>query len=270
MSSVNSCGKCNKVAGISAPTISCSGFCDSFFHYDCAPVDRSSVNAITKNPNVLWWCNNCMVVLASITKKGDAVVQNCIAQHFLRLEQEIASNRKIIQDLHHDIGQRLYVAPLPTLPQDSSLTNYKDASVIINNGQDSPPKPSNGLPSQIVESGVVIGSAAADSDSLGTISAVIPKKWLFVSRISSSTTDDQFKNYVERKFQIPGSSCHRIEPRRSNDLFVKDYVSYKIAVDASLLDSLLLPSSWPVNILVKEYVIRRGNFRQRNLARFRD
>lgn len=241
------CGKCDKTVGVSTPSITCNGFCDLSFHHDCVTVDRATVNILLKNKNMLWLCNDCRILLASITKKGGVSVQNIIADKFLRLEQEIASNRKVIEDLCQNIGQHI------------KIDHHHNSQPDLSSGQTTQPTINN----------VVIGTADVDSESSDIISAVTPKKWLFVSRISSSTTDEQFKNFVNRKFQISSTRCHRIEPR-PNDRFVKDYISYKIAVDPTELANLLLPSSWPHNILVKEYEIRRGNFRQQNRAQFRD
>lgn len=258
------CGQCKRPIGATAQTTLCNGFCNMTFHLECAGIDRTIANCIKKNPNIIWLCDICKDLMSNCSFMH--LIKNCdpsthqpqhnIVNDLQRLEEQIANNSKLIQE----VCVQLKKQPVSSNTRSAS-SNFRSVSIDLTgseNGQDHPLNPPESSSSGNNHN-VVIGTADMDPDIKFT--SVAAKKMLFVSRVAATTSDEDFKKYVLDKFNVSESSCYRIVPRVFEDN-PRDYVSYKITVSASDLEKLMSPCVWPAGILVKEFLNRprRQNF----------
>ncbi|CAH1968324.1 unnamed protein product [Acanthoscelides obtectus] len=76
------CAECQSLVNRSKPGISCSGFCDQFFHISCMGIPYDVLKVI-KTPGLFWFCPSCVnkrtdldFVSTRINKKVDALISN--------------------------------------------------------------------------------------------------------------------------------------------------------------------------------------------------
>lgn len=99
---------------------------------------------------------------------------------------------------------------------------------------------------------VIIGTAAGG---IGSIGAIPPRKWIFVSRLLPTVTDCEFKNYIKNNLRILDASCTRFEKNA-------DYVSYKVGVPLECFEAVMKAEAWPEHLLIKEFNFnQKANFR---------
>lgn len=94
------CSKC--LLNIINDNISCSGFCNGTFHYNCAEIDRVSFNKCAKFPNVMWFCDDCRLLLENksfrklIIGSQDFLVQQTMLS---KLVDDVACNSKLLHNV---------------------------------------------------------------------------------------------------------------------------------------------------------------------------
>lgn len=99
---------------------------------------------------------------------------------------------------------------------------------------------------------VIIGTA---TEGIGSIGAITPRKWIFVSRLQPTVTDIEFKNFVKNNLRIVDANCTRFEKNAG-------YVSYKVGVPVECFEAIMKAEAWPEHLLIKEYNFnQKTNFR---------
>ena len=76
------------------------------------------------------------------------------------------------------------------------------------------------------------------------------KAEVFVSRLAPETTVDSVTTFVSDTIKL-SVECHKLETRYDS------YFSFKLVTDSKNLLSLLDPSVWPENVLVRKFYNKR-------------
>lgn len=82
-----------------------------------------------------------------------------------------------------------------------------------------------------------------------------PRRTIFISRLSSATTEDDIINYISSKTSVPSS----VKCIKYNFKEPRDIASFKLLTPDSHLELLLSREFWPDGTLVHEYVSRTRN-----------
>lgn len=112
--------------------------------------------------------------------------------------------------------------------------------------------------SKIPKQDVIFGTSC----SITSIGAVPPRKWIFVSRLKPTITDNEFKEFVKNNLLISDAYCTRINKDSQNGVG-SSYISYKISVPLESYEVVMNADAWPEHVLIKEFNFNqnRGNFR---------
>lgn len=237
---MSDCGHCNKIFGATAHIVICKK-CTKEFHGTCLGVNKTLFNSVQQSSNAFLLCNDCTLLFENFvsgstelhdktSSEASVVVDNSYLE---RLELQIRKNHEMIEK----IGAHIL---------------NKESAVLMNDNASSQQQQT--VPSKSY-SNVVIGNAVISNDDDVKILAVEPKKWLFVSRIDTSTDDVTFKNFVSKNLGIADAVCIRMVPKLRDNI-QPSYISYKIGISSADFDGLLEPSCWPSGLLVKEYQVR--------------
>ena len=93
-----------------------------------------------------------------------------------------------------------------------------------------------------------------DSSFSNLISEISPPKfWLYIVGLNTNTTPDEVKQLVCNCLEIDGNvDIIRLVPKGA-DISTYTTISFKIAMDPVLKDTVLQPSSWPKNLQFREF-----------------
>jgi len=154
-----------------------------------------------------------------------------------------ASQQSCLSDADDDTNQ--------PLAEESELS---EAGLIINNRRwetvkSKGPRPRPSLKRK--NAGPIIGTRALALDDTTKLRAVVKKKWIFVSRLAVDVTVEDIKQYLG-KAEIT-AECFELKTKYNT------YKSFKVGVNAEHTDKLLDSDFWPVNTLVREFVIKANN-----------
>lgn len=95
---------------------------------------------------------------------------------------------------------------------------------------------------------------------------VQPRKWIFLSRLNKTVTDEQIHHHINQFLKIKGANPIRMPEKTVNGIEC-DYASYRISTPESYFNTLVNPQSWPPGLLVQEFIWRqrKNPFRIRSL-----
>lgn len=86
-----------------------------------------------------------------------------------------------------------------------------------------------------------------------TISAAENRRWIFVSQLLRTTTENDVHKYLMEN-NINVIQCSKLEIRNT------DIAAFKIAVAEDIYERMFEPELWPVNVIIRPYKFR--NFRK--------
>lgn len=66
------CTNCNEPI-LSPEFIKCDGICSQYFHSKCVALNKTTLNAITRNSNVHWLCHDCNNSKANVKSSVDSL-----------------------------------------------------------------------------------------------------------------------------------------------------------------------------------------------------
>lgn len=295
------CSVCNVI--VFGDFFTCKGFlCDRAAHYYCCGLKttqlKSFKSAIACIKGISWFCEDCDSntvalftklddILAAVKKTDVPVVQKTPThQHHDILAPIISTASTIVIDrpnTRSQSRQNLEVLATPTYTctvatptvnsQPFIQPGLQSKSVAENVITVKPPDNSK-LEDQPLTQFQPESKAnkinselqnTTSSDILETITAVEPRRWIFISRIHRSVTDAQFKWFLDNKLQVTDANIKRMNPRSVNGNNC-DHISYRISVPETSFVTLLNPNLWPAGLLIKEFEFRPYNSYFRNFG----
>lgn len=256
---MSSCGKCNKSFGATADTTFCYGFCNNTFHYECTGMDRSTYNQVKKNSNVLWFCDKCRDIMSGlefrkILQKLDTIASSSIsASHYQHLNEEIAINRKMIEDLSANIRQ------LPT--GSTSETPQRQTSTFLNSERKWSSVVDSSLRSK-ENTTAICGTKTMEN----TIRTIEPKYWIHISQLHPETSEDDISSMVKECLNTEDVKTIKLIPK-GKVLTALEFISFKVGICGKLKEAVFQASTWPSGIFVREFRNFSSNFQQRKPRR---
>ncbi len=91
------------------------------------------------------------------------------------------------------------------------------------------------------------------SDCDGLIKVVPPKKSVFISRLHKDVTEEQLQHYIKTKLDVNDAKIFKFNAR--NDW--SEHSSFRIMTSVDSFKILLNSASWPIGVLLKEFVYRK-------------
>ncbi len=241
---------------------------------------------ITASPSTNILCNNSVVIDHTSStvphvknKNGNAdvdllneisflkqiIVEKDAKYELLRenkvlLEEKIMHLNQTITVLRQNKALLDFQQPETTPSTDEPLSQPLVAEVLKSSSSIKSIKLVNDSGSSNVKESLIIGTGTEFTG----LSASKTLKWIFVSRLNKSVTDDQVKNHVDGTLGIEDAICVKITSSHLDDSST-NYASYKIGVPDLYFNTTMSSSSWPEGILIKEFRKRHQNkFQNRN------
>ena len=246
----------------------CSGECSKIIHYSCVGMKKPVFDAISTIPNFSWRCNDCMEY-KNICKSQNESFMKKISDTLISLNETSSIIKNKIDKLPSSLGSpvinKINKNKIEKIENSARVTrskqNEKDlqtmgASKSSNASVESSDSNTdvNNSKKNFVNNNVFIGNNNECNNSLRVVE---PSKWIFISRLHKDIGNDDIKNYIMEKFKIEDVKVVRIKPRIEYEDI--NYVSFKIGVPVKNFDQLLQPSSWPVGVLIKEFINYQRN-----------
>ena len=277
--------------------VTCAGHCNRVAHYPCAAITKEAYIAICKHPSVKWFCSECNNVdLSSIDKKisllADTIanlknanqnipcssIQDVVAEDVVVHRNDSVGTLKQPNDADpptptyrvtrssaktFQTGQaKKKVAASKSTPSYSGVVKdgISDESA---SGELNPQNQSDNTTlnldsnSNSMQTNGIIGTSA--SNILQSVVLRRPEKWVYVSRLSPTTTTEQIKEFFSTTFNSLKQDIYvtKIVPR-DRDPSTMSYISFKIGCTSDIFKDVLCSEKWPVGIFVKEFVLKNG------------
>lgn len=283
---MSSCFKCDGELA-DGNFIECNAYyCTKTFHFDCMGVTSTTKDVVSHNKNIQWFCDLCLEEPLKPIVLGLDVIYN----KMMSLESQV---QKLQQNLSHFEGQSKVsdgaISNRENVNKNKRQSalfteiNLRSSSVAIDNGavksvsgpskkKKGKKKSSSNINSRENGNGtaaknVPVRKSIVGSELTTVIKVVKPAesvKYIHVTRVDSSTTDQSLTDYLAAKLGIGAErlKCFRISRRINATLEV---VSFKIGVPSDLLDDVFKAEIWPIGVMVREFVNRpRKNLSSKN------
>jgi hypothetical protein len=232
------CGICQLL--ITERCVTCSGGCSSHFHMGCVGLNANALKTLDTFPQITWRCVDCSkVTMQTLVKKIDALVDTIAV---------LSSNlpKKKTWDLN---------TPKPGGSGRSTRSTARGGDETPKNGNNN--HKNDRIPEQGSRSLMGTGSGVSG------LSAAGPRKWLYATYFSTTTTTDAIIGLVSSKTGCEDVKCNLLMPKSVANVTDLDYVSFKIGVKPEIYDQLYCPTLWPTGVMLREFVDRPRRFRGR-------
>lgn len=100
----------------------------------------------------------------------------------------------------------------------------------------------------------ITGNRSASTSCQHNLTTVGRKVFLFVSRLSPSTTSSEVSDYLKSFYENENFSIEKLKAR-----YPDKYSSFKEGLSTSLLRDVYKPDFWPRDVFVSRFVIKRQN-----------
>lgn len=245
------CGKCNSTvtqADNSSQTfVKCFGICRRLFHSTCVALSSANVKQCNNSKNVKFVCDDCCndnPFQSSIQQLNHLTnTLGVLTSTFEKCANIMMTNFNNCNSYNNNV-----TASQSTASSTLTTTN--------NNNSDSQLPIVHNKP-RSMRRNILIGTAL-NKDNMETVE---PRKWIFISRFSSTVTEDNITQYIRNNFNTEDVNCQRVLPKNVTE-HNRPYSSFKINVPASLYLKIMSADAWPQGVLIKDFVGR--NYKQQD------
>lgn len=242
----NVCGDdCNRPMDSTVKCYVCGCIC----HSHCYGLNKTIIKAINELPNLTFLCDTCNEKKATVA--AGAAVPHVVNNSESNSSMDSASIINAISDLKNMV----------TGLQDKMSKLEKPSYRSILAG-DQPLRGSAKRPrfGDIVDSTptgrpkkTIIGTNAAEKE----LSSVEARKWIFVSQLHPTTTDQSFTEYVKKRLNDQADNlkiqAFALVPKE-RDRRELNFISFKLNIPESSFNAVLNPDIWPKGVMVREFV----------------
>lgn len=253
------CTTCDETI-TNAEFIKCDGACSRLFHSKCVAVNKTTLNVISSNSNVHWFCHDCnnsssSNVLSSIDNLKRSVDQltkslahdlSNFTNGFRTLSETLVGNITTLSNVNQVQRQRQNIEVAP--PRNK---RYREEESSYSNYHSMPPKR------------IILGTsekdrsiAAVNTTNVRMNDSKAPserRKSVVVSNIGSSITPEYLTNYLMNELNIEKEKI-RVTPLGNNRNF--NSVQYRVSAPECNYNALTTPNTWPKNVRVRDYVFK--------------
>lgn len=222
----SNCGKCMEPITAVPDSVKCfGGNCLTTFHQRCLTLTRTLSALLTSatNKNIVVVCDGCLSKLGHATNHETISVANDLSAIKTSLETLTAA----------------IVKPNVAWP---SISSKPKRSRLESEIDETPSLPVTHQPINIV------GSLETTE-----LQVVEPRRLLVASMLHPSTDPNALSDFLKAKL---GSDCDirvsKLVPA-GRDISQLDFVSFKVAIQASSYDALLSPVIWPKGVTVRPF-----------------
>jgi hypothetical protein len=246
-------GECNKPLDSTVACFICHAPC----HMSCYGLTKAVINVVNQTDNLIFLCDICLANKSIVN--ANAILDNGRdAMH----ANTPANDNKPIFDAINDLKEMVVdmQAKIKTLEKPTF------ASVLAGDGDSTPALQlrtgtkrrrfgdrNTATPSNRPLSTMIVGNNENEKD----LAAVEPRKWMFISQLHPSTTEEFIAQYVNRQLNDTENKqkiqAFALVPREKNrdDL---NFISFKLNIPESSYEALLNPEIWPKGVVVRDFV----------------
>ncbi|XP_017008177.2 uncharacterized protein [Drosophila takahashii] len=228
--------------------------CDEYAHIKCAGITENVRDLIDTKNGLKWSCEDCRVIKSQM---GRFMRQT-------RMEiTELFSELRTVHDkylkLESEFSSHLLNCQMPATPVDAEFRSEPCKQDKCNFGEAVTERKlgiSNSAP--LLEPSVKIKHYNTAPVVLPIIpipnilTAVPPLKAVFVSRLTTSTTEEALKHYIIAKLSYPDPDD--IQVRKIYNKQRRKISSFKILAPDPIYRIILSPGFWPEHIVVHEFI----------------
>lgn len=249
------CTTCNESI-LTTEFVQCEGICNKLFHSKCVALNKTTLNAITGNPNVHWYCYTCNDARIDVSSSIDNLKQS-VDQLTCSLASDLSkftSGFKLLSDT--------LVGNISSLRKGATCTK---PNVDANIGKKRQRDESNEDAVPMPRKKIILGSnrnhesiaAINISEPSGNVSKSERRKSVVVSNIACGISAEYLTNYLSSELAIDNELI-RVTSLNSNSNKV-NAIQYRVSVPELHYNKLMSSNTWPQNVRVRDYVFKRRN-----------
>lgn len=257
------CETCNEPI-VNSEFIKCDDSCNRYYHIKCVAVNKTTLNIVTSNPNVHWYCHQCnndsrdvrssiREIKSSISNISNAVSQdlvNVLSNGFKSVSDNLVGsiaklqNSNVVKDANATFAS-VVVSGKKRQRETTDDDNTTRSKFLRGTSDNDPSMAALSNPSAINQDVI-----ARDDH----------RKSIVVSNISTTITPDYLTSYVSKETQISADNI-RVSLLKPAGISRESmsFLQYRVSVPASSYSALQNPNIWPRNVKIREYVWRPKN-----------
>lgn len=228
---------------VESEKIQCSGSCSRQFHPKCVGLKKAAVTVLKEYKNIKWNCDDCCNVSL-----------NTISTNMVECTKAVTSLiTKISPILDRMSTPSLIQWPKPIshiTDNESEMDTDATETRSTKRKRITPQVRLNRLPN-IRKPETTFGTSEASSN----LKSYTSLKHVYVSHLHPSTKESDIMDYIKDNITVPDITsikCKRLVAA-NKDIDDLEFVSFKISASESDYTTIVNPSSWPKNIVVREF-----------------
>ncbi|XP_035794895.1 uncharacterized protein LOC118468183 [Anopheles albimanus] len=246
------CSACQGTLDADDSSYHCAGSCNNVFHGKCLGLTPAIRKEVLRNPQLQWVCAGCSVT----TGIGAARMKNVLLSELSPLLDQMRNN--ILAEFDRRFSHLLELSRSPVAKGDRE-TGASLASATTNTTYADVTK-EHMLPHQrqkptAAPSNPPLVTGTAPKVLVKTVPTLQPKLWLFFSRLTTDTTDEQITDMVRQCLGDTEVIVRRLLAR-DRDVTSVPFLSFKVGVPCALRLKALDPATWPHGVCFREFVDR--------------
>ncbi|XP_052863692.1 uncharacterized protein LOC128270333 [Anopheles cruzii] len=250
ITTTNTCSACRGTLGADDVAYRCAGFCNDAFHGKCLGLPQTCRKELFRNPQLLWVCPSCSVMLEDGAMRMKSVVLRGLDPMFDRLKSDIlAEFDRRFSRLVESSRSPVAVADRRTGALHAGATT--DTSYAAVTKERTLPDRRHETTVASLKPPLVVGTAPKQL--IKTVPAPQPRMWLFISRLSTDTTDEQVSDMVCQCLGDTDVVIRRLLAR-DRDIASVSFLSFKVGLPPALREKALDPATWPAGVSFREFV----------------
>ncbi|XP_016954032.1 uncharacterized protein LOC108027216 [Drosophila biarmipes] len=234
--------------------------CDEYAHIKCAGISQNILDLMDMKNGLKWSCEDCRVIKSQM---GRYMRQT--RMEISELFSELRAVHEKYSKLESAFASHLQDCQLATIPEDTASQPLKQDTT---NGGDT-------VTEGETKAAVSLDTAHSGSETLkeppariwhqnsrpvalpiipipDILRAVPPLKAVFVSRLTTSTTEEGLKHYIVAKLSYPDPED--IVVRKIYNKQRRKISSFKVLAPDPVYFRILSPGFWPEHIVVHEFL----------------
>lgn len=209
--------------------------CERLAHMKCLGWNRSNLDFVSSQSNVLWFCNDCITVVEqcktpNTPTTADSVasaVSDALDSCFKGVKDEISQTNALIRAL----SEKLTSNPSSNKrPRDEMLGDTPRSKPVIK----------------------LVGGTRETEKFVETVPKPVDKFWIYLSRIAPHVSEDDISLLVQECLPDSHPVVKKLV-KKDADLTKLEFVSFKAGVDMQMKNLALDPSVWPQGIYFRAF-----------------
>lgn len=236
------------------PMVKCA-MCDMNCHISCYGIGKTVHRAIGESNNLWFLCDECSEKKSAFFATQNKVASTDNNNDIATIFQAIGELKNMFMDMQvkmNNIEKPTFRNILGSETQTSNSSaahgnsrrkrmRFADNTANLYETPTTRPKTS------------VIGNNKNEK----ALTSVEPRKWVFVSQLHPSTSDDAFVQYVKKQLKdddnkLKVQAFALVPKERSRESL--NFISFKLSIPESSLSDVLKPEIWPSGVVVREFV----------------